>query len=437
MMNFKGKSVLVYGMGTSGQSASKLLHEEGACVSVYDDENRFGNFFPFESNPMSKKYDFVVVSPGVKVLGNKLISYFILSKTKVLSELDLAYLFNRGQIIGITGTNGKTTVTSLVGDIYKKAGKETYVCGNIGLPFSSIATKTKKDSIVVCEVSNLQLELSSIFKADACAILNLAPDHIDRHGSMEEYVRVKKKILSGSRGQKVVLNFDDELVRNIQINKKTLFFSKKLLKKGVFLKNNAIYYNKTKIISLLDIPLFGEKNIENVMSAVALSVINKIKPAVIREAIMAFKAPSHRLEYLGEVNGAVVFDDSKATNISSTLGAINSVGERGLVILLGGQNKDFKFDEIFNKGYCFEEILCFGACGKEVYDCALEYGYSALLFDTMKEASAYARDNAREGQKILLSPACASFDEFSSYAVRGQIFKEIMFGENEKIELQG
>ena len=436
-MNFKGKSVLVYGMGTSGQSASKLLHEEGACVSVYDDENRFGNFFPFESNPMSKKYDFVVVSPGVKVLGNKLISYFILSKTKVLSELDLAYLFNRGQIIGITGTNGKTTVTSLVGDIYKKAGKETYVCGNIGLPFSSIATKTKKDSIVVCEVSNLQLELSSLFKADACAILNLAPDHLDRHGSMEEYVRVKKKILSGSRGQKVVLNFDDELVRNIQINKKTLFFSKKLLKKGVFLKNNAIYYNKTKIISLLDIPLFGEKNIENVMSAVALSVINKIKPAVIREAIMAFKAPSHRLEYLGEVNGAVVFDDSKATNISSTLGAINSVGERGLVILLGGQNKDFKFDEIFNKGYCFEEILCFGACGKEVYDCALEYGYSALLFDTMKEASAYARDNAREGQKILLSPACASFDEFSSYAVRGQIFKEIMFGENEKIELQG
>ncbi|MBQ8792979.1 MAG: UDP-N-acetylmuramoyl-L-alanine--D-glutamate ligase [Clostridia bacterium] len=437
MMNFKGKSVLVYGMGTSGQSASKLLHDQGACVSVYDDENRFGNFFPFESNPMSKKYDFVVVSPGVKVLGNKLISYFILSKTKVLSELDLAYLFNRGQIIGITGTNGKTTVTSLVGDIYKKAGKETYVCGNIGLPFSSIATKTKKDSIVVCEVSNLQLELSSLFKADACAILNLAPDHLDRHGSMEEYVRVKKKILSGSRGQKVVLNFDDELVRNIQINKKTLFFSKKLLKKGVFLKNNAIYYNKTKIISLLDIPLFGEKNIENVMSAVALSVINKIKPAVIREAIMAFKAPSHRLEYLGEVNGAVVFDDSKATNISSTLGAINSVGERGLVILLGGQNKDFKFDEIFNKGYCFEEILCFGACGKEVYDCALEYGYSPLLFDTMKEASAYARDNAREGQKILLSPACASFDEFSSYAVRGQIFKEIMFGENEKIELQG
>ena len=436
-MNFKGKSVLVYGMGTSGQSASKLLHDQGACVSVYDDENRFGNFFPFESNPMSKKYDFVVVSPGVKVLGNKLISYFILSKTKVLSELDLAYLFNRGQIIGITGTNGKTTVTSLVGDIYKKAGKETYVCGNIGLPFSSIATKTKKDSIVVCEVSNLQLELSSLFKADACAILNLAPDHLDRHGSMEEYVRVKKKILSGSRGQKVVLNFDDELVRNIQINKKTLFFSKKLLKKGVFLKNNAIYYNKTKIISLLDIPLFGEKNIENVMSAVALSVINKIKPAVIREAIMAFKAPSHRLEYLGEVNGAVVFDDSKATNISSTLGAINSVGERGLVILLGGQNKDFKFDEIFNKGYCFEEILCFGACGKEVYDCALEYGYSPLLFDTMKEASAYARDNAREGQKILLSPACASFDEFSSYAVRGQIFKEIMFGENEKIELQG
>ncbi|MBQ8909282.1 MAG: UDP-N-acetylmuramoyl-L-alanine--D-glutamate ligase [Clostridia bacterium] len=436
-VNFKGKNVLVYGMGTSGQSAAKLLHGEGACVSVYDDENRFGNFFPFETNPMTKKYDFVVVSPGVKVLGNKLISFFILSKTKVLSELDLAYLFNKGRIIGITGTNGKTTVTSLVGDIFKTAGKETFVCGNIGLPFCEVAKKTSKNSVVVCEVSNLQLELSSLFKADACTILNLAPDHIDRHGNFEEYVRVKKKILSGKKNQRVVLNFDDEIVRNLQINKKTLFFSKKILKKGVFLKNNAIYFNKTKIISLLDIPLFGEKNIENVMAAVALSVINKIKPAQIKESIMHFKAPSHRLEYLGEVGGAMVFDDSKATNIASSLGAINSVGERGLVLLLGGQNKDFQFDEIFNKGFAFEQLLCFGGCGKEIYDCAVRYGYSPMLFGSMKEAAVYAKENAKDGQKILLSPACASFDEFSSYAVRGQIFKEIMFGENEKIELQG
>lgn len=257
-INFKGKNVLVYGMGVSGQAASKLLHGQGACVSVYDDENRFGNFFPFEISPTSKKYDYVVVSPGVKVLGNNIISHFILSRTKILSELDLAYLFNRATVVGITGTNGKTTVTSLVGEILKTAGKKVFVCGNIGLPFSSIAEKTTKDSIAVCEVSNLQLELSSVFKSHIAAILNIAPDHLDRHGTFEEYVRCKKKIIH-SKKQKLVLNFDDEIVRALQINQKTLFFSKKILKKGVFIKNNAIYYNKSKIISIIDIPLLEKK----------------------------------------------------------------------------------------------------------------------------------------------------------------------------------
>ena len=179
-INFKGKKVLVYGLGISGQSACKLLHEKGACVSVYDDEKRFGTFFPFVENPLTKKYDYVVLSPGVKVLGNTIISHFILSRTKVLSELDLGWLFFEGKIVGITGTNGKTTTTSLVGEIFKAAGKETFVCGNIGLPFTSVVEGSGQDSFAICEVSNLQLELSSLFKADCSAILNLAPDHIDR-----------------------------------------------------------------------------------------------------------------------------------------------------------------------------------------------------------------------------------------------------------------
>lgn len=435
-INFKGKRVLVYGLGISGQAACKLLHEKGACVSVYDDENRFGNFFPFEASPLSKKYDYVVVSPGVKVLGNNIISHFVLSRTKILSELDLAFLFNKGKIVGITGTNGKTTVTSLVGQIFKEAGKETFVCGNIGLPFSSVAGKTTKEGFVICEVSNLQLELSGMFKADCACILNLAPDHIDRHGTFEEYVNVKKKIVCG-KGQKLVLNFDDELVRNIKFNKKTVFFSKKMLKKGVFIKNNAIYYNRNRIISIIDIPLFGEKNIENVMAAVAIARSYKIKPEIIKRAIIAFKAPSHRLEYLGEVGGAMVFDDSKATNVASCVGAITSLGERGLVVLLGGQNKDFQFDDIFKLGFDYEEVLCFGQAGGEICECANKYGYQPLLFETMKQAATYAKENARKGQKILLSPACASFDEFASYAVRGTVFKEIMFEETEKIEFQG
>ena len=435
MIRLKGKKVLVYGMGISGQSACKLLHDKGACVSVYDDEGRFTNYFNYQKNPLLVKYDLVVVSPGIKVIGNQLISHFIANKTRVISELDLGFLFSKGKVIGITGTNGKTTVTSLTYEIFKKSGKKTFVCGNIGKPITNTAPNTDKNSYSICEVSNFQLELSSFFKADLACILNLAPDHIDRHGSFEEYIRIKQKILSGKKLQKVVLNYDDKKTRTLLINKQVLFFSKKLLNKGVFVKNNAIFHNKTKIISLNDIPLFGEKNLENVLAACAIAVRYRIKPQAIKNAIISFKAPLHRLEYLGQVNGADVFDDSKATNVSAALASINSLGEKGLVLLIGGQNKGFVFDEIFNKNINFDDIYCFGQAGQEIFDCAKKYGYNPKIFPTMKAAAFFARTNAQEGQKILLAPACASYDEFSSYAVRGEIFKEIMFDNFEKIEM--
>ncbi len=435
ILNLKGKSVLVYGMGISGQAACKLLHEKGACVSTYDDEGRFITYFAHEKNPMEKRYELVVVSPGIKVLGNPLITHFLSKGTNIISELDLGYYFSNGKVIGITGTNGKTTVTSLVGEIFKASGSKTFVCGNIGLPISSIALQSDENSVIVCEVSNFQLELSKLFSADIACLLNLSEDHIDRHGSFEEYLRVKEKIVTHNGGQKLILNFDDELVKKIQINKKTLFFSKNMLKKGVFVKNNYIYHNKIKILPLSEIPLFGEKNLENVLAAVAIAVSLKVKPEVIRKAVREFKAPPHRLSYLGQVNGADIFDDSKATNISSTISAVNSLGDRGLILLLGGLNKDFKFDEIFDKGWDFEELICFGKAGQEIFDCAKKYGYNPKIFASLKETAYYLRDNVQAGQKVLLSPACASFDEFSSYSVRGEMFKEIMFGTIAQIEM--
>lgn len=435
-LNLKGKKVLVYGLGISGQSACKLLHEKGACVSIYDDEKRFANVFNYEKEPITKNYDLVVVSPGIKVIGNHIISHFVSNGTNIISELDLGFLFCKGKVIAITGTNGKTTVTALTGEIFKMAGHKTFVCGNIGLPICSVSSKTDKNSFVVCEVSNFQLELSKYFSANECAILNLAPDHLDRHGSYQEYLRIKKKILSKKKSQKVVLNFDDKEVNCLKNDKKTLYFSKNPLNKGVFVKNNYIFHNKTKIISLNDIPLFGEKNLENVLASIALAVRYKIKATVIKQAIMNFKAPPHRLEYLGKAGEADVFDDSKATNVSACVSAINSLGENGLVLLIGGLNKGFSFDEIFNKKYNFENILCFGDAAPEIFDCAKKYGYQPKIFNSMKNAAFYARDNACQGQKILLAPACSSFDEFSSYAERGEIFKEIMLGTFEKIEMQ-
>ena len=436
MLNFRGKRVLVYGMASSGQSAASLLHEEGACVSIYDDGNKFSSFYSYEKSPTLKQFDLVVVSPGIKVRGNDLISFFVQNGTQVISELDLGFLHCKGKVIGITGTNGKTTVTSLVGDIFKKAGKESFVCGNIGLPISSVAKKTSKKSYVITEVSNFQLEESKFFNPAVACLLNITPDHLDRHGSFEEYIRVKKKILYRPKKQKVVLNYDDKITRELFLSKKTLYFSKKMLNKGVFIKNGAIYFNKIKIISCSEIPLFGEKNLENILASVAIACVCKIKPQYIKKAIMQFKAPPHRMEYLGRVGGADVFDDSKATNISACKSAIESLGEKRIVLLIGGQNKGFKFDEIFSAGYDLEEVLCFGQCGQEVFDCASQYGYSPKLFPSMKGASFYAKERAQKGQKILLAPACASFDEFSSYAVRGEVFKEIMLGSYQKIEMQ-
>lgn len=432
-MKLKGKKVLVYGLGVSGQSACKLLHEKGACVSIFDDENRFSTMYSFCKQPQTKKFDLVVLSPGIKRRDNQLISFFEQERIPIISELDLGYLFCKGKIIAITGTNGKTTVTSLVGEIFKRAGKKTYVCGNIGLPFTSVATSVSKDCFAVCEVSNFQLESSILFKGDEVTILNLAPDHIDRHGSYEEYVRIKRKIIA-RKNQKVVLNFDDEGSKMSKIDKKTLFFSKLPLEKGVFVKNNAIYFNKKKIISLSDIPLFGEKNLENVLASIALCVGYKIKPQTIKMAICEFVAPKHRLEYIGEINGADVFDDSKATNISATIGAIESLGDKGLVLMLGGLNKGFSFDDIFNRGYQFKKVVCFGKSGQEIASCGENFGYTPIVFNNMKDASFYVKEHACEGEKILLAPACASFDEFSSYSVRGEIFREIMMGEYEKNE---
>ena len=380
--------------------------------------------------------NFPLFIAGIKVRGNDLISFFVQNGTQVISELDLGFLHCKGKVIGITGTNGKTTVTSLVGDIFKKAGKESFVCGNIGLPISSVAKKTSKKSYVITEVSNFQLEESKFFNPAVACLLNITPDHLDRHGSFEEYIRVKKKILYRPKKQKVVLNYDDKITRELFLSKKTLYFSKRMLNKGVFIKNGAIYFNKTKIISCSDIPLFGERNLENILASVAISCACKIKPQYIKKAIMQFKAPPHRMEYLGRVGGADVFDDSKATNISACKSAIESLGEKRIVLLIGGQNKGFKFDEIFSAGYDLEEVLCFGQCGQEVFDCASQYGYSPKLFPSMKGASFYAKERAQKGQKILLAPACASFDEFSSYAVRGEVFKEIMLGSYQKIEMQ-
>ncbi len=427
MKNFKGKRVLVYGMGRSGQAASKLLHELGACVSIYDDEKNERGLFCFDEQPLLNSYDLVVVSPGVTVRGNQNLSAFAAKKVPVMSELDLGSSFCKGKILAVSGTNGKTTTCSLLGKIFERAGKEVFVCGNIGLPISSIAKKTSKKSIIVCEVSNFQLETSKTFSPQVSCLLNLQEDHLDRHGSFEEYLRVKNKLFQNYKSSQIaVVNLDDENVMKQKLPKKLCFFSLKPLKKGVFIKNGSIYCNKTRIISLSQIPLLGEKNYQNVMAAVAVASLFKIKPRFIAESISSFMPAPHRLSYLGEKNGVMFVDDSKATNIACVQMAIESLRAKNLLLLLGGQNKNLSFEKFFAQKPDIKKCYCFGEAGEEIFRTAQRFGYEAECFTTMQEAVLCAKFEAVSGDVVLLSPGCASFDEFSSYAVRGQIFMELV-----------
>ncbi len=425
-MRLKGKKVLVYGLGTSGQEVCKLLHSEGACVSIYDDDKRFSNLFCFEKKPEEKHFDFVVVSPGIKVLGNHLIARF-LEESKVVSELDFAYSFMRGKIIAITGTNGKTTVCSLLGKIFDEAKIHNFVCGNIGLPLSNIAKKTSKKTVSIVEVSNFQLELSSKFSPHVACVLNITEDHIDRHGNMQEYKRVKEKIFQNfTRKDIAIVNLDDKESLNLKIPKRKKYFSKNELEKGAYVKNGYIYCDKKKIMFKSEVPLLGEKNLENVLCCVQIARLFHIKPQVIRKAIASFKAPSHRLEYVGEIEGAKVYNDSKSTNVACSLMAIESLKAENLVLMVGGRNKDANFDNLFSKNLNIREVVAFGECQNEILTSAQKFGYNAVGFEKMAEAVHYVRNNIEKGQTILFSPACASFDEFASYSARGQRFKELI-----------
>ena len=429
-MKLKNKKVLVYGLGDSGRSALKLLKNHRADVSFFDDDIKYYEYVGFERNPQDKQYDLVVVSPGVKCLNNPLLEIFRQKNIEIISEIDLAYLFSRGKIIAITGTNGKTTTCMLVNQILRTAGYNTFLCGNIGLPFSSICEKTNKHSVTVCEVSNFQLETSKYFRADISAVLNVRPDHLDRHGTFEEYFATKKKIAQNLKKRDLlILNFDDENSKKMILHKKYQFFSKKMLKNGVFVKKNQIFVKRKSILSLNEINLLGEKNLENVLASVAICSHFKVSNQNFSKAISSFRPASHRTEIVGCENGVTFVDDSKATNVASTIACVETFKNKDIILLMGGQGKDIDYGELFCKNFKFRKVICFGADRKNIFRNAQLFGYDCDEFPHFDDAVIFAKEVAKSGEYVLLSPACSSFDEFSSYAQRGERFKELILSQ--------
>ena len=411
-MNFAGKKILVLGAGTSGQSAAEFLRARCAAVEIFDDKNG--------KNPDTNGFDFCVISPGVSI-NHPVARKF---NGRIISELALGFTATHKKIVAVTGTNGKTTVTNMIG---AALGVRGVVCGNVGVPVTSVSGETAK-KIAVAEVSSFMLEAEIGFRPDIAVILNIAQDHLERHGTMREYIRCKSKILCAKRA---ILNYDCPNCRALG-DKKTLYFSAKTAVRGVFLVGGKIYYRPHKRAKkLFDLKDFREDRphqIANILAVILVCKLLGVPRKRILAACMGGTARAHRIEHVGTVGNVSFVNDSKATNIAASLAAC-ACFQGPIHLLLGGITKGQNFDEMFVKlPGNVDRIFAFGAGADEIFAAAQRGGFvkSIETHKTMRMAAIAAAKYGFGPRVVLLSPACSSFDEFNNYEERGKAFAELV-----------
>lgn len=446
-MDLQGKCVVVVGSGVSGIGAVKLLNQVGAKAVLYDGNEKLdvseveaglpegvkakvviGG--PFDE--LVKGADLAVISPGVPV-DSPVVTAFEEADVPVWGEIELAYNYEKGIVAAITGTNGKTTTTTLVGEIVKAWGKETYVVGNIGNSYTGEVPKSSSESVTVAEISSFQLETVHEFAPKVSAILNITPDHLDRHFTMENYAAVKERI--AARQDKTcfcVLNYDDEALRKFgeETTATPVYFSRKeKVERGTYLEGTTIKYTDGQecfdVIDVRDMLLFGAHNHENVMAAAAIAICLGVPVRIIADTIRNFKAVEHRIEYVRTLDGVEYYNDSKGTNPDSTIKAIEAM-PRKTILIAGGYDKHSGFDGMIKKfGDTVIELVLMGVTKDKIAAAARAQGFDNIRFaGSLKEAVKVCRADAEEGQIVLLSPACASWDMFKNYEERGRLFKQ-------------
>jgi len=459
-MNLKGKKVTVVGLGISGLSAAKLLFRSGAKVSVTDNGNspdlsktkELLNGMGIEveigahTEGFIKDRELVIVSPGVDK--NALpILWAKKNGIPIIGEIELASYFCKAPIAAITGSNGKTTVTTMTGEILKAGGKNTYVCGNIGLPFCDVAMDARADDVIVLEVSSFQLAGTVNFKPNAAIILNVTGNHLDKHDSMKDYLETKFRIFKNQgKGDWTILNYDDPVLRGVgatfmtpvgagRINptptkgltSDVMYFSRFKKVKGAFIDGDGIFLNingtGVRICSKSEICLKGEHNIENILaSALAGSYFN-IAPEVIRKVVTGFKGLPHRFEYVDSKDGVTFINDSKSTSVGAALRALEAI-ESPVLLIAGGRDKGSDFtlikDLVREK---VKKVVLLGEASSKIRK-SLDGATNFKEANSMAEAVQYAYDSAVKGDCILLSPMCASFDMFRNFEERGEEFKK-------------
>ena len=447
-MELKGKKVLVVGLGKSGLAAALFLRHRGAQVTVSDvrSAEALAKDIPalLEEGIMVetgghglltfRRQDLIVVSPGVPLNTPELAQVRSFG-LPVIGELELAARFLKGKIVAITGSNGKTTTTALVGEILEKAGIPTLVGGNIGVPVVSLIEQSTDETWSVLEVSSFQLESTAKFHPSIAVILNITPDHLDRHGTFENYALAKERIFAAqNHSDCVVLNADNARAAQAATRSSASvhwFSMEHPVAQGAWLEDGFVVYRDSpeapteKIVALGGIPLKGAHNVENVLAAVCAARKAGAQAEPIRQAIEAFQAVEHRLEYVTTVNGVEYYNDSKATNVDATLKAIAAF-QSGIHLILGGKDKgsDYTLLAQLLRAHV-RAVYTIGSAAAKI-ESQLRGVVPILSCEALESAVSAAASAARPGEVVLLAPACSSFDQFESYEHRGRVFKELV-----------
>lgn len=439
-----GNKVLVIGAARSGLAGAEFLAKHGDQVILtdmkqmdpVDNLRELGVSFILGEQPdvAAIQPDYIVISPGVP-LTIPPVRAAKESQIPVIGELELAYRHCRAPFVAITGTNGKTTTTTLTGELMKKTGRQVFVGGNIGVPLISYVEQLQENDLVVAEVSSFQLETTETFCPHLALMLNLTPDHLDRHGDMAGYLEAKAKIFANQKeSDYLVLNYDDEALRGLapQSRGEVIFFSQKhKLEEGVYLDGMQVMLaldgKQIEICRTDEISIKGKHNLENAMGAIALAYLSGVVPEAIREVLMTFPGVEHRLEPVRTLNGVLYINDSKGTNPDSTMKALEAY-DRPIVIILGGKNKGVPFTQLAQLvKQRVKKAVVLGQARPEITE-ALEQAdfHDYAEVDTFEEAVTRAASLAESGDIVLLSPACTSWDMFNSYEERGQLFKKLV-----------
>ena len=446
-MELKGKKVLVFGAGKSGIGAADLLNAVGACPVLYDGKADLdkesvlhkisGNYeLPIYAGELPKEVqeslDLVVLSPGVPT-DLPIVKGFYDQGLPVWGEVELAYQTGKGEVLAITGTNGKTTTTALLGKIMSDARPSVFVVGNIGTPYTSKSLEMTDETVTVAEISSFQLETIWKFAPRVSAILNITEDHLNRHHTMEEYIRVKELIVKNQTADNYcVLNYEDPVLREFgkKIVPKTVYFSsERVLEQGIYLDGDQIILKTEKkeipVVRTGDLKLLGKHNFENVMAAVAMAYYAGVSIDSIRRSICEFTAVEHRIEYVTEKNGVTYYNDSKGTNPDAAIKGIQAMN-RPTLLIGGGYDKGSSYDEWLN---AFDGkvryLVLIGQTRDKIREAAERLGVCpCILCENLEEAVKICAEKAEPGDAVLLSPACASWGQFDNYEQRGDMFKE-------------